>query len=218
MEHLEPKVGIAVVITKVIDGKCHLLAGRRKGSHGAGKLAFPGGHLEFGETWANCVHRELAEECGKDFKVEVLQSSDNNPLQQELFITNDIIEGKHYITIYMLAEYVSGELVNAEPHKCEKWEWLTLDQLDAMSPDKNSCWIPIDRLRDYEFDLTYVEEDWPANELELVDDERDDDVDILDLDSLPELTDEQRDAMNSLPADLVHRLWEEVKAERLEDE
>lgn len=199
MEQL-PKVGIAVVITKVIDKKYHLLVGRRKGSHGAGKLAFPGGHLEFGETWENCVYRELAEECGKDFKVEVLQSYLNNKLQEELFITNDIIEGKHYITIYMLAQYISGELINAEPNKCEKWEWMTFEQLDKLFDDKNSNWIPIDRLRDYIFDIAgEADDDWADD---------DSGVDILDLDTLPELTDEQRAVMESLPSDLVQQLWD----------
>ncbi len=40
--------------------------------------------------------------------------------------TNDIfsVEAKHYITIFMIADYDSGELQIMEPEKCEKWEWF----------------------------------------------------------------------------------------------
>jgi hypothetical protein len=43
----QPRVGIGVMILK--DGK--VLLGTRKGSHGAGELAFPGGHLDYMESF-----------------------------------------------------------------------------------------------------------------------------------------------------------------------
>ena len=53
-----PKVGVSVVL-KFND---MVLVGKRKGSHGDGTWAFPGGHLEYGETIFECGKRELEEE------------------------------------------------------------------------------------------------------------------------------------------------------------
>jgi ADP-ribose pyrophosphatase YjhB (NUDIX family) len=51
-----PLIGVGVVVVRPEDGKIYV--GVRKGSHGATKLALPGGHLEFGEAWAVCAARE----------------------------------------------------------------------------------------------------------------------------------------------------------------
>ena len=50
-----PKVGVGVMIFK--NGK--VLLGKRKGSHGEGEFALPGGHLEYMEGFANCASREV---------------------------------------------------------------------------------------------------------------------------------------------------------------
>jgi len=39
-----------------------VLLGKRKGSHGEGYWAFPGGHIEYNETIDSCVNREIKEE------------------------------------------------------------------------------------------------------------------------------------------------------------
>ena len=58
--HQRPNVGVGVMILK--DEK--VLLGKRKGSHGAGEYAFPGGHLEYLESFSTCAQREVMEECG----------------------------------------------------------------------------------------------------------------------------------------------------------
>ena len=110
-----PKVGVGVL---VIDGRS-ILMGKRHASHGEGKWATPGGHLEFGETAETCAARELYEETG----LKAL-SIRKGPW------TNDVIDGnKHYITIFMIVDKFEGHLENKEPHKCEKWEWHPWDDL-----------------------------------------------------------------------------------------
>lgn len=55
-----PIVGVTVIILK----KGQVLVGKRRNTHGTGMWAFPGGHLEFGESPENCALREVYEETG----------------------------------------------------------------------------------------------------------------------------------------------------------
>jgi 8-oxo-dGTP diphosphatase len=115
MEEKRPKVGLGVIIFR--DGK--VLLGKRKGAHASGTYAFPGGHLEFKESWEACTIREVKEETGMD----VTNS-------KFVAVTNDIFEGedKHYITIFMKAECL-GEPKIMEPDRCEMWNWFSWDKL-----------------------------------------------------------------------------------------
>jgi 8-oxo-dGTP diphosphatase len=114
-----PKVGVSVVLVR---GNKVLLGKRKSASNGLGigTWSFPGGHLEFGESPEECARRELLEETG-------LEAS--NP--RFFTITNDVFpeHEKHYITIYILADYISGEAVTLEPEKCEKWEWFEWEKM-----------------------------------------------------------------------------------------
>ena len=116
MSNERPKVGVGVIVIK--DGK--VLLGKRKNAHGEGTWSFPGGHLEFNEEIEDCAKREVMEETGLDIK-----NIRFGPF------TNDIFEreGKHYVTLYLVSEYASGELKIMEPEKCEKWEWFEWDKL-----------------------------------------------------------------------------------------
>ncbi|OGH65034.1 MAG: DNA mismatch repair protein MutT [Candidatus Magasanikbacteria bacterium RIFCSPHIGHO2_01_FULL_41_23] len=111
-----PKVGLGVIIVK--DSK--VLLGQRKNAHGNGTWGFPGGHLEFGESYEDCAKRETMEEVGITIKNIRFITATN-----DVFETED----KHYITIYVVADYDAGEVVNMEPQKLECWNWFAWDEL-----------------------------------------------------------------------------------------
>jgi 8-oxo-dGTP diphosphatase len=117
MEINRPKVGIALYVKK----QEKILLGKRIGKHAPNTWAAPGGHLEFGESWEECALRELYEEVGDTVKVENIKF---------FGLTNDIFSPeKHYITISLSCDYISGEVINTEPEKIERWDWFTWDNL-----------------------------------------------------------------------------------------
>ena len=110
------QVGVGVFVKR----NEKILVDKRKGSHGAGTWALPGGHLEPGESFETCCKREVLEETGLII----------NNISPVVF-TNDLFrgEGLHYITLFFMAEYESGEAVVAEPRNCEEWRWVPLDNI-----------------------------------------------------------------------------------------
>jgi 8-oxo-dGTP diphosphatase len=111
-----PKVGVGVFVLK--DGK--FLMQKRKGKHGDGTWSLPGGHLEFGESVEDCAAREVLEETG--VKISNIKIG---PYTNDIFLE----EGKHYITLFVVSEYDSGEAAVAEPDVCEDVEWFHLADL-----------------------------------------------------------------------------------------
>ena len=111
-----PRIGIGVIVR---DGE-KVLLGLRRNAHGEGTWGFPGGHLEFGEPILDCAKREALEETG-------LRPTD---LAYGPY-TNDIFEldEKHYVTLFVIAEYEGGIPQRLEPQKCEEWRWFPWNQL-----------------------------------------------------------------------------------------
>jgi 8-oxo-dGTP diphosphatase len=91
-------------------------------SHGDGTLALPGGHLEMYESWETCAMREAMEETGLALRNVTFGH-----------VTNDIMmeEGRHYVTIIMMAECADGDAVprNLEPRKCGGWHSYSWEEL-----------------------------------------------------------------------------------------
>lgn len=105
------RVGVGVLVLH--EGL--VLLGRRRGSHGAGTWAAPGGRLEFGEQIEECAARELREETGLG-----AGSYELGPY------TNDLFEEvrAQYVTVFVVARGIRGIPVNREPAKCEGWAWF----------------------------------------------------------------------------------------------
>ncbi len=116
MESKLPKVGLGVFVFK----NNKFVMGCRKGAHGEGSWSVPGGHLEFGETIEEGAKREVLEETGLNIKNIRIAG-----------ITNDIFpnEDKHYITIWCISDWDSGEPVIMEPDKFLGLEWKDFNTL-----------------------------------------------------------------------------------------
>jgi 8-oxo-dGTP diphosphatase len=112
-----PVVGLAVAIC------CGdaVLMGKRIGAAGSGTWVFPGGHLEGGETFEDCVIREVEKETGI-----LLEGADFWRVENVFYPDDD----HHCVTIFMIAKHPPGqEAITMEPDRCEGWDWFQWDNL-----------------------------------------------------------------------------------------
>lgn len=125
------KVGIGVMVFK--DGK--VLLHKRKASHGTGEYSFPGGHLEYMESFEQCAKRETQEEAGIEIQ--------NVRFQYLANVTH--YAPKHYVHVGLIADWKSGEPTIMEPEKCEGWDWYSLENLPQ--PLFKMCQMAFDNLK-----------------------------------------------------------------------
>lgn len=124
---VRPRVGCGTILTCAGAHPGRVLIGERIGSHGAGKWALPGGHLEAGQSWGECAAMEVEEECGvvTDPRSWRLVAATNDPMPDDAL---------HYCTFFMAAAITPEQAAavrNGEPDKCRGWEWLTPEEVAA---------------------------------------------------------------------------------------
>jgi 8-oxo-dGTP diphosphatase len=110
------RVGLGVLVNK--SGRVLML--RRSNVHGDGAWSAPGGHIDQGESLEQCAEREVFEETGVTIK------------NIRFFaVTNDIFEaeGKHYVTIWMSADYERGSAFVAAPEEASEVGWFDHSEL-----------------------------------------------------------------------------------------
>jgi len=146
------KAGVAVIVRK----DDMVLVGKRKGAHGSGLWAFPGGHIETTDkSLKTCGEREVLEETGI-----ICNVFSPDKFRQDLFTTFDILSddgSKQYVTCYLIADYICGgeedvvlEVIPKEKDKCEMWYWKTIPELvELLIQEKNSGWIPLNLVVNY---------------------------------------------------------------------
>ncbi len=131
----KPEVGVGVILRD----NDRVLLGKRKNSHGDQTWGFPGGHLDFGESPIECAARELLEETGlvaSDFRV--------GPYTNDLFPS----QGKHYVTLFVIATFQGGTPDLREPEKCFEWRWFPWNALPS------PLFLPIQHLIEQGFNLS----------------------------------------------------------------
>lgn len=128
MQPHQPRVGVGIMIVK----NRSVLLGKRKRAHGAGEYAFPGGHLEYMESFEQCARRETLEECGVEIERIRFQ-----------FLANvTTYAPHHYVHIGLLADWKSGAPEVLEPEASGPWEWYDLDHLPQ--PLFEMCRLAVD--------------------------------------------------------------------------
>lgn len=132
-------VGVGVII---MNGK-KVLLGKRKKAHGEGTWQFPGGHIDFTETPEACARREVFEETGL-----TIAEIRRGPYTNDVFLETN----KHYVTLFMLADYKGGHPKVMEPDKCDSWEWFSWDELPQ------PLFLPIQHLLQLSYSPYAVEE------------------------------------------------------------
>lgn len=116
MAERRPPLRVAAAVVRRADR--FLLTKRPEGSHGAGFWEFPGGKIEPGETAADALVREVAEELGSGFRPGV-------PLRQ---IHHD------YPDRTVELEFLQGELTGAEPRPLEVADlgWFAPEEMPGL--------------------------------------------------------------------------------------
>jgi 8-oxo-dGTP diphosphatase len=101
-----------------------VLLGLRKGAvWGSGRWHVPSGHVEAGEDAVQALVREAREELG----VRI----DPADLEHAVTVHHREADGEPRMQLFFAASRWSGGPVNAEPGKCEKLGWFTVDDLPS---------------------------------------------------------------------------------------
>eukprot|EP00347_Sterkiella_histriomuscorum_P003432 403364314 len=113
-----PKVGLGAFILNEQD---EVLVCQRiqPGDFQHNTWSFPGGHLEYGESFEDCIVREVEEECGVLFphdRVKYLTTINGRGLHYNY----------HYVTLFMFTLVKKDEynFINTEPTKQTDWRWV----------------------------------------------------------------------------------------------
>ncbi|MFB5762056.1 NUDIX hydrolase [Paenibacillus medicaginis] len=122
---------VSVVHVFMIKNGELLLMRRWNTGHEDGKYGVPSGRLEGGEEIRSAAVREVKEECGVDIQEEDLSMVGVMHIKSE----------DERIDFFFVTNRWSGEITNAEPHKCDDMRWFRTDHFpDNLIPYVRMAW------------------------------------------------------------------------------
>ncbi|KAK9778479.1 hypothetical protein SCAR479_04501 [Seiridium cardinale] len=136
---LHPRVGIFAIIS---DEEGRILIGRRLSALGKGHWGFPGGHLEQGEDFFDCVERETLEETGLEIRATKVVGLTNDKFSEL---------NKHYVTVFTKCERKDKQQQpqRLEPDKCDGWTWKSWQEIQSMANREDGVqqlFLPVENL------------------------------------------------------------------------
>jgi 8-oxo-dGTP diphosphatase len=114
-------VGVGAIIVNP-EGRLFLAQRGPLAKNERGLWEFPGGSVEFGETLAHALAREMDEEFGIAIQVGDLLDVVDHILQDEK---------QHWVSPTYLCRIISGEPEIKEPEKCSASGWFFPDEVPA---------------------------------------------------------------------------------------
>jgi len=111
----KPQACVGVMIFK--DGK--VLLGKRCGKHAPGEYSFPGGRIEYMESFEDAIKRETLEEAGvkiKNLKFLSIANIDRYSYRQDILVS-------------FVADWESGEPETFKEERIGEWDWYDLNNL-----------------------------------------------------------------------------------------
>jgi len=115
-------VGVGTAILNE-EGKLFITKRGKESKNERGKWEFPGGSVEFGETFEQAIKREVKEEHG--IEIEIIEL---------LGICDHIIpnEHQHWVSPTYICKIKKGIPQIIEPDKCEDIGWFTIEEAEKL--------------------------------------------------------------------------------------
>lgn len=115
-------IGVGAIILNN-DGKFLLIKRGKKSQNEIGLWGFPGGAMEFGETFGETIKREVKEELGVSIKPLVTLKPINHLIPSEK---------QHWIAVPYVCKLQSSKIQIKEPDKISEIGWFDLDEIGKM--------------------------------------------------------------------------------------
>ncbi len=115
-------IGVGAIILNK-DGKFLLIRRGKKSQNEKEHWGFPGGAMDFGETFATTIKREVKEELGVSIKPLVTLKPINHLIPQEK---------QHWVAVPYLCKLTSLKIQIKEPDKISEIGWFSLNEAKSL--------------------------------------------------------------------------------------